>query len=80
MAIDTQNKRRSALRFALPVPDGFVDLGDRVQVTWNYMGFSSVPILTGAAIVHGPRDTHIAYGPASTGLAHGPKNTGEVNG
>jgi len=35
MAIDTEDKRRSVVA-NLPVPDSFIDIGDRRQITWNY--------------------------------------------
>ena len=40
MAIDTQDKRASAIRMCMSVADGTIDDGDRVQSTWNYRGIS----------------------------------------
>lgn len=46
MAIDTENKRRSALgRSILPRPDGTIDQADRQHKVWKYAG-----ILAGAPV------------------------------
>ncbi len=36
MAIDTEDKRRSALRMCLPVADASVDTLDRIHIVWHY--------------------------------------------
>ena len=45
MAVDTQNKRRSVSNFLFcvlaPVPDGSVDISDRMQVSFLYPGITS---------------------------------------
>ncbi len=57
MAVDTTNKRYSAMhiglpwRTSLPIPDGTIDQGDRQQVAWLYRG---VLASSGAVIVTGP--------------------------
>jgi len=45
MAIDTRNKRASALREGLlPLPDGAAfDGGDRQQILWQYRGIGAEP-------------------------------------
>ena len=53
MAIDTADKRASALREGLlPLPDGLaLDQGDRQQVLWQYRGIAaSGPQFTGGDI------------------------------
>lgn len=50
MAIDTEGKRRSALRMALPVPDSLVNARDRAQVIWNYSGLAAIVISVGPVI------------------------------
>jgi len=37
MAIDTQNKRRSAMRLGFPVPDGAIVAFDRAMILRNYI-------------------------------------------
>ena len=49
MAIDTRNKRASALREGLlPLPDGLAfDEGDRQEILWQYRGIiAGPPIVT----------------------------------
>jgi len=51
MAVDTENKRRSASNFypfvVIPIPDGSVCVADREQVTGIYSG---IPIPTSAIV------------------------------
>jgi hypothetical protein len=48
MAIDTENKRRSALgRFVLPRPDGSIGQADRQHKVWKYAGILSSEITSG---------------------------------
>ncbi len=42
MAIDTENKRRSALGwFVLPAPDGTISDADRQHKVWKYSGIAA---------------------------------------
>lgn len=49
MALDTRDKRLSALGRSLPfltvypIPDGTIDAGDRLQLAWLYRGFADTP-------------------------------------
>ena len=52
MAIDTQDKRASALREGLlPLPDGLpLNPGDRQQVLWQYRGIAANPSVVGSGV------------------------------
>jgi hypothetical protein len=51
VAIDTENKRRSALgRFVLPKPDGTIDQADRQHKVWKYSGIFSSEIVSGVVV------------------------------
>lgn len=59
MAIDTANKRASAIlpllpfRGKLPFPDGTIDAADRAQLAFMYAGFGSAPVVpTGVPAIY----------------------------
>lgn len=49
MAIDTRNKRASAIRHRYPLPDGAITIADRRQRAGFYSGLASV-----AVVIAGP--------------------------
>ena len=58
MAIDTRDKRASALRMGwLPLPDGSINAGDRKEMLWQYRLEATPPPTAGllyeSAIVAG---------------------------
>jgi hypothetical protein len=67
MAIDTRDKRASAIRMPLPTPDGDINSGDRQQATWNYRGIAVQVVVESPYIRRGATasDENIRRGPAA---------------
>lgn len=85
MAVDTAEKRISALKFNSPwlfgtVPSGTVD---RYAALWAYSGISAVatvPTHSIAFTIYGPDRAVSAYGPKRTVTAYSPTRTIEIGG
>ena len=74
MAVDTANKRFSIVHFGcpwrgiLPIPDGSLDAGDRIELEYLYRGFFDVWAVTqlyqrriGGRHPHGLDDWSVSY-------------------
>jgi hypothetical protein len=87
MAVDTRNKRASAInlmlpwRGQLPAPDGSIDISDRAQLVYLYAGIDAEEIEVPAGRVtvtfsaRRPRATFTAKTPAATFTARRPHAT-----
>ena len=72
MAIDTQDKRRSTVA-VLPVANSGINVGDRVQVTWNYRGLVTSVTMAVQGRRYTPNAENRTYTPTAENRTYKPE-------